>query len=62
MRSYIEINRSKKEWKAKYKELTQEKWNYRNILNSLRTAELTNEVIGQREALKELISELNKKV
>ena len=61
MRSYIEINRSKKEWKAKYKIIAYPK-HYETMLKMLRTAPPSNEVIGQREALKELISELNKKV
>ena len=60
MRSAIKINLAQKEWKVKYKELLHNEDNYRYMLRQLRDAPLTNEVIGQRRALNELIEEQNK--
>tara|TARA_R110000796_G_C14398022_1_gene417254 strand:+ start:418 stop:600 length:183 start_codon:yes stop_codon:yes gene_type:complete len=56
IRSIIEIQRAKKEWKAKYKIIAYPK-HYEAMLKMLRNAPLSNEVMGKREALKELIQE-----
>ena len=60
MRSYIKINLAQKEWKVKYKELLHNEDNYRYMLRQLRDAPLSNEVIGKRRALNELIEEEHK--
>ena len=59
MRSAIEINLARVEWKSKYKELLHNEDNYYYMLGKLRNEPLTNEVIGKRKALNELIQEAN---
>jgi hypothetical protein len=57
IRSIIEIQRAKKEWKEKYRGLLHNKDHYKHALKLLKTEPLTNEVMGMREALNELIQE-----